>query len=328
MSRAQHLSGDIAMPSIYLTRRIPQPAIDRLQEVFTVRLNPHDRVLSPAELLWEVRDCDALLCLLTDRIDRAVIDAAPRLKCIANYAVGFNNIDLDYASARGIVVCNTAGVLTESTADLAFALILSSARRIVEGDIFTRGGLFRGWEPMLMLGQDVHHKTLGLIGMGRIASAVARRATGFDMRIIYHSRSTPKGNIPASCHPVSLHQLLREADIISIHVPLTAETRHMLGKQELDMMKPTAVLINTARGPVVDEAALAEALASGKLAAAGLDVYENEPEIHPDLLKLPNVVLLPHIGSASITTRTAMGMLAANNAIAVIRGEEPPSRVN
>jgi glyoxylate reductase len=316
------------MPEIYLTRRIPQAAIDRLEEVFTVRLNQQDRSVTRQELLGAVTQCDALLCLLTDTIDRAVIDAAPRLKCISNYAVGYNNIDVEYAGSKGIVVCNTPGVLTESTADLTFALILSCARRIVESEAYTRSGCFKGWEPLLMLGQDVHHKTLGLIGLGRIGKAVARRAGGFDMRVLYYDPLATPDSAADNCKQTTLDHLLSEADFISIHVPLTPETRHMIGARELSLMKPTAVLINTSRGPVVDEAALADSLKLGKITAAGLDVYENEPEVHPELLKLSNVILLPHIGSASIATRNAMGMLAAENAIAVVAGKEPPSRVN
>jgi len=315
------------MPTIYVTRRIPQPALDRLAEVFSVRVNPLERALTRAELMQEVRDCDALLCLLTDTIDRAVIDAAPRLKVIANYAVGYNNIDLEYATHKGIVVCNTPGVLTESTADLAFALILACARRIVEADRFVRDGRFVGWEPMLMLGNDVHHKTLGLIGLGRIGMAVARRAAGFAMRVLYHDPSVAPDSVP-DFRSVPLEQLFLEADFISIHVPFTPATRHLIDKDALDMMRPNAILINTARGAVVDEAALADALANGRIAAAGMDVYEDEPRIDARLLELPNAVLLPHIGSASIATRTAMGMLAAENAIAVVLGKEPPARVN
>lgn len=316
------------MPVIYLTRRIPQPAIDRLAEVFTVKVNPENRVLSHAELLAEVEQCDALLCLLTDNVDREVIDAAPRLKVIANYAVGYNNIDVDYATRKGIVVCNTPGVLTETTADLTFALIMSCARRILEADQYTREGQFKGWEPLLMLGHDVHHKTLGLIGLGRIGMAVARRAMGFDMRVLYYDPFVSSASQKNDCLQVPLEQLIRESDFISIHVPLTPETRHLIGSKELASMKPDAILINTARGAVLDEAALASALRNGTIAAAGLDVYEDEPHIHPDLLGLPNVVLLPHIGSASIATRTDMGMLAAENAIAVIKGQKAPARVN
>lgn len=315
------------MPTIYVTRRIPQPALDRLAEVFSVRVNPLERALTRAELLQEVRDCDALLCLLTDTIDRAVIDAAPRLKVIANYAVGYNNIDLEYATHKGIVVCNTPGVLTESTADLAFALILACARRIVEADRFTRDGSFVGWEPMLMLGNDVHSKTLGLIGLGRIGMAVARRAAGFSMRVLYYDPSVAPGSVP-DYRSVPLEELIREADFISIHVPFTPATRHLIDADALAAMRHNVVLINTARGAVVDEAALADALANGRIAAAGMDVYEDEPLIDPRLLTLPNVVLLPHIGSASIATRTAMGLLAAENAIAVIMGRDAPARVN
>ncbi|MBP7310864.1 MAG: D-glycerate dehydrogenase, partial [Candidatus Cloacimonetes bacterium] len=247
-------------PIIFVTRAIPQPALDRLAEVFELRVNPHDRSLSPEEIISGVKDATALLCLLTDTIDKELMDSAPHLKVISSYAVGYNNIDVDYATSKGIAVCNTPGVLTESTADLAWALIMAACRRTVESDIYLRAGKFRSWEPMLMLGQDIHHKTLGIIGMGRIGQAVAKRATGFDMKILYHNLRPIQASLPFAAQAVALDDLLKEADIISIHAPLTPETKHLIAEREFGLMKATAVLINTARGAIVDETALIKAL--------------------------------------------------------------------
>jgi len=312
----------------FLTRKIPQPAIERLQEVFELKINPWDRTLTHTELIEGVQDAVALLCLLTDNIDKTVIDAAPNLKVISNYAVGYNNIDVDYATNKGIAVCNTPGVLTESTADLTWALILAACRRVTESEAFLREGKFKGWEPMLMLGQDVFGKTLGILGMGRIGKAVAKRATGFEMSIIYHSPAEEDADLPFTAKHVDFETLLKESDILSIHVPLTPQTRHLIGRKQLEMMKPSAVLINSARGPIVDEAELIKALREKRIFAAGFDVYEQEPHIPPELMALKNVVLLPHIGSASISSRTNMGLLAAENAISVFEGRKPPAQVN
>jgi glyoxylate reductase len=299
-----------------------------LEEVFSVRINPFDRALSHEELMNEVGEIEALICLLTDPIDRELIAAAPKLKVISAYSVGFNNIDVDYATSRGIAVCNTAGVLTESTADLTWALIMATCRRITESETFLRAGKFRAWEPMLMLGQDVYGKTLGILGMGRIGKAVAKRALGFEMKIIYHNSSGEAKDLPFAAEAVDLETLLKESDILSIHAPLTPQTKHMLGKQELALMKHSSVLINTARGAIVDEPELIKCLAEKRIFAAGFDVYEQEPHIPNELLALNNVVLLPHIGSASIETRTRMGLLAAENAIAVVQGRKAQSQVN
>lgn len=315
-------------PVIFVTRRIPQPALDRLAEVFDVKVYPEEKPISKTELQQALAGADALLCLLTDTIDQELIEGAPKLKCISNYAVGYNNIDVKFATQMGIAVCNTPGVLSESTADLAWALIMSCCRRIVESDSYVRAGRFTGWEPMLMLGHDVFGKTLGIIGMGRIGQAVARRAWGFDMRVVYYSPTSDPTKLHADWQPLSLQDLCREADIISIHAPLTAKTKHLIGAPELALLQPHAVLINTARGAIVDEVALIRALQEKKIAAAGLDVFEDEPHIPPELLALSNVVLLPHIGSASCATRTKMGLLAAENAIAVIQGRTPPAKVN
>ena len=316
-------------PTIYVTRRLPQPALDRLAEVFEVEVNPEDRVLTKDEIIEHVRGRDALLCLLTDTIDAEIMDAEPKLRVLSNYAVGYNNIDVEAATARGLPVTNTPGVLTETSADLAFALILAAARRLVEGDRMTRAGEFDGWGPMMLLGYDVYGKTLGIVGMGRIGTAVARRAVGFNMRILYANRSDrPEVEKELGAKKVPLDTLLRESDFVSIHVPLTEETTHLIGSRELELMKPTAFLINTARGPIVDENALVAALREKRIAGAGLDVYEREPELEPGLAELDNTVLLPHIGSATIETRTKMAMLAAENAIAVIEGRRPLHIVN
>lgn len=315
-------------PKIFITRNIPQPALDRLAEVFDISIHANDKAIGRQQLMEAVKDMDALLCLLTDSIDKELLEAAPRLKCVSNLAVGFNNIDLEYARSRNIAVCNTPGVLTETTADLTWALLLACARRVVEADNYARSGRFEGWEPLLMLGVDVFSKTLGIIGMGRIGSAVARRAEGFGMKVLWFDPQVDPKTVSDKYERADLRHLCSSSDFISIHVPLTPDTHHLVNSELLSLMRPTAVLINTARGPIVDEEALIKALRDKKIAAAGLDVFENEPEIPAELLELENAVLLPHIGSASIETRTKMALMAAENAIAVIQGTEPPARVN
>lgn len=334
-----------AKPKIFVTRALSAPALEKLASVFDMSLNKEDRVLSKSEIIENVKDKDALLCLLTDTIDKSVFDAGTKLKVVSNYAVGFNNIDIQEANKRKIPVCITPGILTEATADLTWALILSVARRIVESDVYTRAGLFKGWAPDLFLGSEVHGKTLGIIGMGRIGKAVARRAQGFDMQVIYAGREG--GNAAVQQAPdktkdvkngeknclenvrcVPLKELLQTADIISLHTPLTPDTRHLIGKNELALMKKTAYLINTTRGPVVDELALIEALQQGQIMGAGLDVYENEPELAPGLIELKNAVLLPHIGSATTETRHKMALLAVENAIAIFQGKPPHAIAN
>jgi len=315
-------------PKLFITRYIPEEAIKRLEEVFEVEIFPENRAITHEELKEKVKDIDALICLLTDNIDHEIIEAASNLKCISVYAVGYNNIDVETATKHSIVICNTPGVLTETTADLAWALIMSCARRIVEADCFVREGKFQGWEPMLMLGNDIFGKTLGIIGMGRIGRAVANRALGFDMKVIYYDPQVDPESLPSDYVSVDLTTLCQNSDFISIHTPLTPETRHLIGEKEFNLMKPTAILINTARGPIIDEQTLISALKEHKIAGAGLDVYENEPVIPEELIKLSNVILLPHIGSASYETRTKMALLAAENAIAVIEGKNPPARVN
>jgi glyoxylate reductase len=309
---------------------MPVEVISLIEREHQVESYQEDPPLDRLSLLRRVADKEGLLCTLTDRIDAELLDGAPSLKVIANYGVGFEHIDLAGATRRGIPVTNTPGVLTDATADLAFALILATARRIAAGDRRVREGKFTYWAPLLFLGQEVSKKTLGLIGLGRIGQAVAQRARGFGMRVLYHSRTrlAPAAEQELQVAYALRETLLQEADFVSLHVPLTPETRHLIGRRELELMKPTAFLINTARGPVVDEAALVEALRRGQLGGAGLDVYEREPELSPGLTDLDNVVLLPHLGSATIETRTRMGFMAAENLLAGLRGERPPNCLN
>jgi len=317
------------MLELFLTRKLPAMAMNRLEEHFRMRVNSHDRVLTNDEIVAGVRNADILLCLLTDTIDRQIIDAGEQLRGIVNYAVGYNNIDVDYATARGLPVTNTPGVLTQTTADMAWALMFAAARRIVEADRHTRAGLFAGWGPLHFLGVDVYGATLGVVGAGRIGEAVARRAAGFDMQVLYSDEQPrPALESDLNARRVPLDDLLRQSDFVSLHVPLLPQTRHLVGERELRLMKPTAVLVNTSRGPVVDEAALVEALRGGVIAAAGLDVYENEPALAQGLVELNNAVLAPHIASASHDTRTRMGLMAADNAIAIAHGKRPPQLVN
>jgi glyoxylate reductase len=316
---------------VYITRRIPEPGIEMIRKEHEVEINPYDRVLTREELLQAVKDKDGILCLLTDKIDAEVFDAAgPQLKVVSNYAVGYDNIDVKEATKRGIVVTNTPGVLTETTADLAWALILATARRIVEADKFTRAGKYEGWAPMLFLGQDVYGKTLGIIGMGRIGQAVARRAKGFNMKVLYNDIRRIPEEIEKELNAtfVSLDELLEQSDFVSLHTYLSPETYHLINEERLRKMKKTAYLINTSRGPVVDESALVRALKEGWIAGAGLDVYEFEPKLVPGLAECENAVLLPHIASASVETRTKMATMAAENLLAVLAGKMPPNPVN
>ncbi|MDP2661706.1 MAG: D-glycerate dehydrogenase [Dehalococcoidia bacterium] len=318
-------------PRIVVTQRIAEEALDLLREAGAVGfcLEP-DQPPSAADLLSAVRDADAMLCMLTDNIDKGVLEAGSRLLVVANMAVGYNNIDIGAATARRIPVTNTPGILTETTADLAWALLLAVARRVVEGDRLVKAGQFKGWQPMLLLGGDVHGKTLGVVGMGRIGTAVARRARGFGMTVVYHARHRIALEVEAEApaRRVSLEALLRSSDFVSIHAPYSSETHHLIGAKELAMMKPSAYLVNTSRGPLVDETALVEALKEGRLAGAALDVFEHEPELAPGLAGLLNVVLTPHIGSASRETRTRMAIMAAGNIVAALQGKRPPNLVN
>jgi glyoxylate reductase len=309
---------------------IPEPALDLVRQTCAVQLDPLDRRLSPEALQQAVRDKDGMICLVTDRIDARVLAAGTRLKVVANVAVGYDNIDVRTATQRRIVVTNTPGVVTEATADLVWGLLLSVARRIPEGDRYIRAGKWREWQFLFLLGQDVYSRTLGIIGMGRIGQAVARRAQGFGMRVLYHNRhrleSTLEQTLGATW--VDLPTLLQHADFVSVHVPLSAATTHLLGEAEFRQMRSTAYLINTARGPVVDETALVRALQEGWIAGAGLDVFEHEPQVPQALLGLENVVLVPHVGSASVATRAKMAVMAAENLLAALRNERPPYVVN
>lgn len=316
---------------VYVTRVIPSAGIDLLRQHADVEVNESDEPLSAAELQSRAGECDALVTLLTDHIDAAVLKAgAGTLQIVANVAVGFDNIDLPAATEAGIMVSNTPGVLTETTADFAWALLMAAARRVCEADAFTRAGKFHGWGIMMLLGADVYRKTLGIIGYGRIGHAVARRARGFDMKILYHDPFVPDDEAAATigAQKTDLDTLLRESDFISIHTPLSPETHHLIGAAQLHAMKSTAFLINTARGPVVDEGALAAALASGEIQGAALDVYEHEPSVPAELLDLDNVILAPHIASASVATRTRMATMAAENVIAAFEGQRPPTLLN
>lgn len=315
-------------PALYVTRILPAPVMAVIRQLYRLVSDPTDLPPTPDEQRRCFAQADAVICTLTDRIDADLLSDAPRLKIVANYAVGYNNIDVAAARARGIVVTNTPDVLTDATADLTWALLLTVARRVVEGDGWLRTGGWRGWAPTQLLGTDVTEKTLGIIGMGRIGQAVARRAQGFRMPVLYASRRpspSPPGG--AGWTQRSLHDVLKNSDFVSLHVPLTEATRHLIGSPELAMMKSTAILINTSRGPVIDEAALVSALQAGRIAGAGLDVYEQEPLVPAELTALPNVVLLPHLGSATLDTRVHMGMICLENIAAVLRGQPAPHRV-
>ena len=312
----------MSRPKVLLTRRIPSSASARLEASCDVDRNDGAQ-LSPEQLKARLKDKEGVVCLMTDAMTAEVMDAAPRLKVIANVAVGYNNIDVPAAQARGIVVTNTPDVLTEATADLAWALIMDITRRVTEGDRLIRRGAWKGWALDFMLGNELRGKTLGIIGFGRIGQAVAARAVPFGMRVIHSDAQTVPGS-----GAIPVDRLLATADVVSIHCPLTPETRHMINQAALARMKRSAYLINTSRGPVVDEAALAWALKNGIISGAGLDVYEEEPAVHPDLLTLENVVLAPHLGSATTETRTAMADLAVRNAIAVLTGQSPLTPVS
>ena len=315
---------------ILITGNLPDNVTLPLKEKYQVEMNHEDRSLDHQALITGVKDKQGLLSMLNDNISEEMLACAPRLKMIANFGVGYNNIDVRAATARGIMVSNTPGVLTNATAELALTLILSISRRLVEGDRMVREGRFKFWAPMLFLGREVTGKTIGIIGMGKIGKAVAIRAGAFDMRVIYHNRKRIAQEEEKSVRAeyVDLQTLLREADFVSLNVPLTEQTKHLIGRDELSLMKPTAFLINTARGPVIDEKALVEALRAGKIGGAGLDVYENEPSLTPGLAELDNVILLPHVGSGTLETRMKIGTLAVKNLLAGLAGGIPPNLVN
>jgi glyoxylate reductase len=316
---------------IVVTRRIPEPALDLLRRAGHVWLSPHERRLTPEELQEAVAGADALVTLLDDRVDNALLNAAgPQLKVVANVAVGFDNIDVPACAARGILVTNTPGVLTEATADIAFALILLATRRLGEGERHIRASRPWSWDMFFMLGSGIQDKALGIIGLGQIGQATARRAKAFSMNIVYTGRRRAPQEIEhgLGARFLQLDELLQCSDVVSLHCPLSPETRHLITAKKLSLMKPTAFLVNTTRGPVLDESALVDALRGRVIAGAGLDVYEHEPQVHPGLLEFENVVLLPHLGSATVETRTTMAIVAAHNVSAVLKGEQPTNRVD
>jgi glyoxylate reductase len=343
-------------PKVFVTRKLPPTAMSRLGEVCQYFVGTETGAVSREGLISGVSDADGLICLLTDRIDREVIEAGTKLRVIANVAVGYNNIDTVAAQQRSICVTNTPGVLTDATADLTLALILAVTRRIVESDAFLRAGKFTGWDLDMLLGAGLTGKVIGIVGYGRIGRAVARRAIGFGMSVVYCNREDiafrddPQHNARVTerqssaraatgalnqsarldglaARRIAFDQLIEAADVITLHVPLAAATQHLIDRSAFARMKPTAFLINTSRGPVVDEAALAEALESGKIAGAGLDVYEREPEVYEELLRMNNVILLPHIGSATRETRAAMATIAVENVIDLFSGNLPRNAV-
>jgi glyoxylate reductase len=322
----------MSRPRVYVTRIIPEGGLRLVQAACDAEIWEGETPPSREVLLEKVRGMDGLLSLLTDKIDAAVMDAAgSQLKVISNYAVGYNNIDVDAATSRGIAVGNTPGVLTDTTADFAFTLLMSAARRVVEGVDYVRAGRWKTWGPTLLLGRDVHHATLGLIGFGRIGKGMARRASGFEMNVLYYDPYIQEDPVARElgAQAVDLDTLYAQSDFVSVHVPLMPETHHLINAEALKKMKPTAILINSARGPVVDPDALYQALKDGDIAYAALDVTEPEPiDMESPLLTLPNCIIVPHIASASIATRTRMAEIAAENLIAGVRGEPLPAWVN
>ncbi len=316
-------------PIVTVSNIFPQVALDRLDPECQLRTNESGKSSTAEDLGRMAAESEAVITYLSDKIDRSIIDRGAKLKIIANYGAGFNNIDVNYARVKGVWVTNTPGVLHETTADLTWAMILGAARRIVPADRFTREGKFHGWGAKMFLGGDVYGKTLGIVGCGEIGRAVAQRALGFSMRVLYHQRN----RLPQSeekrlgAEFVSLRQLLQESDFITLHVPLTEETKYMIGKEEIELMKPTACFVHTARGKVVDDKALVEALRERRIAGAALDVYENEPELTDGMTKLDNLLLLPHIGSASVETRDRMALLVAENVLDALAGNTPRNLV-
>ncbi|MEH7503900.1 D-glycerate dehydrogenase [Neobacillus drentensis] len=317
--------------TIYITRKLPEEIVDKLSSQFHVKMWSEENVPVPRDvLLKEIEDVDGLICLLTEKIDEEVLNKAKQLKIISNIAVGYNNIDIDSATEKGIVVTNTPGVLTETTADLTFALLMASARRVVEGSDFLRSGEWGAWSLMQMTGQDIYGATLGIIGLGRIGEALVKRAKGFEMNVLYYNRTRKQEKEDMlGIHYREMKDLLQQSDFICLLLPYSAEVHHLIGKEELSLMKRNAILVNTARGGLVDEDALYQSLKTGEIWAAGLDVFEQEPvsNDHP-LLSLPNVVTLPHIGSASVKTRMRMAHLAADNMVNVLNDNEAITPVN
>ena len=317
-------------PKVLVTREVFDETLDYLAQHCEIDSNQQDLPLTAAALAQRLADKDGLMCCLTDRIDGALLGAAPRLKVVANIAVGYNNIDIAACTARAVMATNTPGVLDDSTADLAWALMLATARRLTEVESYIRGGEWTGWRLKQWLGIDVHHATLGIVGMGRIGQAIARRASGFEMRVIYRNRKPVAKDIEQRLNAryVSMPDLLAQSDFVILQVPYSPETHHLIGAAELQSMKPTAILVNSTRGGVVDDAALIAALKAGTIRGAGLDVFENEPKLDPGFLDLRNVVLAPHIGSSTEATRRAMAMTAAKNLVSALNGEQPPNLLN
>ena len=320
----------MARANVYITRMIPQETIDELKKLHDVEVNELDRALTREELLKAVKGRDAIISLLTDTIDGDVLDSAgPQCKIVANYAVGFNNFDLKAATERGVVMTNTPGVLDDATATHAWALLLTTARRISESERYVRDGKWEGWAPMAFIGQDVDGKTLGVAGLGRIGKKFAKKGIAFDMDIIYTNEHRDLAfEKEFNARFVDKETLLKESDYLSLHLPLLADTKHYIGEKELGKMKPTAILINAARGPLIDEKALVQALKNKVIFAVGLDVFEDEPKLAPGLVELENAVIVPHIASATIQTRLAMGKIAINNVISVLNGEAPQTCIN
>ena len=317
-------------PRVLVTREVFDETLAFLAQHCEVESNQEDRAFDPEALARRLEDKDGVMCALTDRIDDKLLARCPKLKAVANIAVGYNNIDLPACTARGVMATNTPGVLDDSTADLAWALILGTARRLTELERRVRGGEWTGWRLKQWLGIDVHHATLGIFGMGRIGQAIARRAAGFEMKVLYHNRNRVDSDIERRLNAtyVTRDELLRQSDFVVLQVPYSPETHHMIGAGELKLMKPSAILINSTRGGVVDDAALIVALKSGVIRAAGLDVFENEPRLNPEFLRLDKVVLMPHIGSSTEATRRAMAMTAARNLVAALTGSKPPNLLN
>jgi lactate dehydrogenase-like 2-hydroxyacid dehydrogenase len=317
-------------PKVLVTREVFDETLAYLGGRCEVESNQPDVPLDPATLAQRLKDKDGVVCCLTDRIDATLLAGCPRLKVVANIAVGYNNIDLAACTARGVLATNTPGVLDDSTADLAFTLMLATARRLTEAEAYIRAGQWQGWHLKQLLGVDVHHATLGILGMGRIGQVIARRALGFEMRVIYHNRTRLAPDIERRLNAtyVSKDELLAQADFVVLQMPYSPQTHHLIGEAELKTMKPGAILINSTRGGVVDDAALIRALKAGTIRAAGLDVFEGEPKLNPGFLELKNVVLAPHIGSSTEATRRAMAMTAAKNAVAALTGGTPPNLLN
>ena len=314
---------------IFVTRKIPEAGLDILKKHHEIEINPEDRVLTKEEIINGLKGKDGLLCLLTDNIDKEIIESEPKLKMIANYAVGYNNIDVKTATKNKIPVSNTPGVLTDATAEMAWALLFSASRRIVEADRFTREGRFHGWGPMLMHGVDITGKTLGVIGVGRIGTAFALKSQGFNMNVLYFDEKVNSEiEEKIGAEKTNLEDLLARSDFISVHVPLIDSTYHLIGKDEFKLMKKNVVFINTSRGPVVDEKSLIDALKKKQIFSAGLDVYENEPEIPKELIELDNVVIQPHSASATNEARSNMAIMAAENMLDGLKGNKPKNCVN